>query len=135
MNVTNRNQSLVKSEIRHYFIRLTIFSLLHVDHLCDMLIQTIAQLSLKNDMNTMIGCRIPHPKTLYSCTICSLSINNNRSSAYQHFYTLFHPRFGSEVIKCQCYICHLRVADYAGMDPSEWGHCKDMFTTQTQKKH
>ena len=24
MNVTNRNQSLVKSEIRHYFIRLTI---------------------------------------------------------------------------------------------------------------
>ncbi len=25
MNVTNRNQSLVKSEIRHYFIRLTIY--------------------------------------------------------------------------------------------------------------
>ncbi len=34
MNVTNQNQSLVKSELRHYFIRLTIcYPLMHVgDH-------------------------------------------------------------------------------------------------------
>ncbi len=31
MNVTNRNQSLVKSEIRHYFIKLTIYNQKYFD--------------------------------------------------------------------------------------------------------
>ncbi len=51
MNVTNRNQSLVKSEIRHYFIRLTIFQ--------------------ASNHKTLVFCRDSIP---YACIVWLLSV-------------------------------------------------------------
>ena len=50
MNVTNQNRSLVKSELRHYFIRMTIYQVLNI-------LQHLHRVSTTNKLNTM------HPST------------------------------------------------------------------------